>query len=314
MAEDLAADLGPLVEDGVQPVHNLAVVGGALDGIERTLQAHLRPGDPVAIEDPAYASVIDLLRTMSLPIVPIPVDGFGPGPAHLAKALARGVKAVVLTPRAANPIGAAFDRDRADDLAAVLADHPDALIIEDDHAGPVAGQPYRRAIPVGRRSWAVIRSVAKSLGPDLRVAGLVGDSTTVARVIGRQSLGPGWVSHLLQRTVAELMGDHDITTLLETASSHYTHRRTLVVDQLRGAGIDVEARSGLNVWVPVDDEARVVTAMANRGFAVRAGQPFRLATGPAIRLSTAAADEATLSDAATALVEVIDGGPPGRSV
>jgi DNA-binding transcriptional MocR family regulator len=46
---------------------------------------------------------------------------------------------VILTPRAQNPTGAALDERRARDLRKVLDDFPAVLLIEDDHAGPVAG-------------------------------------------------------------------------------------------------------------------------------------------------------------------------------
>src|SRR5438094_915777 len=81
----------------------LAVVGGALDGIERCLQANLRAGDAVAVEDPGFTSVFDLLASMHLRPVPVAVDERGPDPDALAGALGAGVHAFVLTPRAQNP-------------------------------------------------------------------------------------------------------------------------------------------------------------------------------------------------------------------
>ena len=41
-------------------------------------------------------------------------------------------------------------------------------------------------------------------------------------------------------------------------------------------GVESIGRSGLNVWIPVQDEQRVVAAVAAAGFAIRAGEPFRL--------------------------------------
>lgn len=302
-----------LAADGIDATH-LAVVGGALDGIERVLAARVRPGDRVAVEDPGYASVTELVLAMGLRPVPLPMDPFGPRPEGLGAALTSGVAAVIVTPRAQNPTGAALDIDRSAELRAMLARWPEVLVIEDDHAAWVAGQPYRSVIDPDRQQWATVRSVAKSLGPDLRLAAVVGDALTIQRVAGRLLLGPGWVSHLLQQVVVTMLSAPDARALLARAADAYRQRRLVLVDALAEGGLTVGARSGLNVWIPVDDEARVVAGMQHRGYAVRAGARFRQASAPGIRVSTAMVGPEVLAGVAEALLEVLGSRPRSRSV
>ena len=94
----------------------IAVTSGALDGIERALQANTRPGDLVAVEDPGFAGLFDLLRALGLALRPVPIDDRGMLPAELAAALGEGASAVVLNPRGQNPTGASLDQERAKEL------------------------------------------------------------------------------------------------------------------------------------------------------------------------------------------------------
>jgi len=270
-------------DDGL-PAGALAVVGGALDGIERVLQAHLRPGDRIALEDPGYVSVYDLVGALGLVPEPIAVDDRGLVPASLAHALRAKPAALILTPRAQNPTGAALDERRVRELRTVLDRHPGVLIVEDDHAGPVSGAPAL-TLCHGRTRWAIVRSVSKSLGPDLRVGLLLGDDTTIARVAGRQQIGPGWVSHILQAAVATLLGDRTTTSRLAKAAETYSERRRALIDALAVHGIAAHGVSGLNVWIPVAEETRIVTALAAAGYGVRAGERYRLKSPPAIRVT-----------------------------
>lgn len=275
-----------LGEDGVDST-SLAVVGGASDGMERVLQAHLRPGDKVAIEDPSFTRVIDLVGTMGLVPVPVAMDEFGMVQGALDRALAVGAEAVIVTPRAQNPTGAALDQTRTAELTSVLRDHAPVLVIEDDHAGPVAGTEAF-TLCTGRERWATVRSVSKFLGPDLRLAILAGDPVTIARVDGRQRIGTGWVSHVLQQIVAHLWSDPATALLFERAANEYAARRFALIDALLGHGIPAVGRSGLNVWVTLDEEAETTQALLQAGWAVAPGERYRLEAPPAIRVTAAA--------------------------
>lgn len=280
---ELAA--GRLDADGIDSA-NLAVVSGALDGVERIIGAWLRPGDRVAVEDPGYSPLLDLLSAMDLDAEPVSLDEHGVRPEALARAIGKGCQAALFVPRAQSPTGAAWDAERAEEITAVLAKAPELLVIEDDHAAEVAGAPAR-TVTSGRQKWAVIRSVSKTLGPDLRLAIMAGDPVTVARVEGRQALGAGWVSYLLQETVAELWQDPAVGRLLEQAAMTYTERRERLIDELADRGIAAAGQSGMAVWVPVADEVSTTSALLDRGWAVAPGERFRIASGPAIRIGIA---------------------------
>lgn len=262
------------------------VVGGAMDGIERVLRAHLRSGDRVAVEDPGYSGVLDLLAAMGIEPYPVRMDGEGMLPDALAEALRSGVSAVIVTPHAQNPTGASITPARAADLRSVLDPSPEVIVVEDDHLGFGADLPYGTLVD-RRPHWAYVRSVSKTLGPDLRVALLAGDPVTVSRVEGRLSLGTGWVSGVLQRLVAALWTDPSVTALMTRAARTYSARREELIEALRRRNVTAVGPSGLNVWIPVAKESPVVAGLFEKGWAVRAGEAYRLTAPPAVRVTTA---------------------------
>lgn len=276
--------------DGI-PTDGIGVVGGARDAIERILAAHLPPGDRVAVEDPGFAGIFELLDAFGLATVAVAVDEAGMLPDSLEQALGTGVRAVLVVPRAQNPTGAAMDEARTIELRNVLDARPRTLLVEDDHAGPVAGAPARTLWSESRECWAVIRSVSKSLGPDLRLALVAADPDTIARVEDRQLVGPGWVSHLLQRLVAHLLEDPEVDRLTDRAASTYAARRNSLLAALEDLGIAAQGRSGTNVWIPVPDEVSVTRGLAEAGWAVAPGEHFRIASPSGIRVTTAGLDE-----------------------
>lgn len=285
--------------DGV-PDGPPVVVSGSLDAVERVLTAHLKPGDTVAVEDPGWGRTLDLVPALGLRTVPVGVDDEGPLPDDVRSVLEAGARAVIVTDRAQNPTGAAVSARRARALRSVLREHPRTLLIEDDHGHGIVDVPLHPLAGVTRH-WAFVRSVAKAYGPDLRLAVLTGDGVTVDRVRGRQRLGPGWVSLLLQRAVARLWADGAVDPRAVAAA--YGGRRDALIDALARRGVTAHGRSGMNVWVPVPDETGAVARLLHAGWAVAPGARFRMSAAPGIRItvSTLTAEETGhLADAVAA--------------
>lgn len=309
--DPVVADLARLARadleaDGV-PAGPVAVTSGALDGIERVLAAHLRPGDAVAVEDPGWAALLDLAAALGLKVLPVAVDDEGPVPAAVERALAEGARALVVTARAQNPTGAAVSAPRARELRELLAGRPGVLVIDDDHGHGIVDLPLCPLSGVTRH-WALIRSTAKAYGPDLRLAVLTGDAVTLDRVRGRQRLGPGWVSRLLQYAVVELWasGAVDRTAVARA----YGLRRDGLITALAERGVRAYGRSGMNVWLPVADETAVVTRLLAAGWAVTAGARFRVESGPGVRITVsglALSEVGALADAVAAAVRPAPG-------
>jgi DNA-binding transcriptional MocR family regulator len=297
--ETIAIDA--FARDGVDG--EIAVTAGALDAIERALATELRAGDAVVVEDPGWPRIADLVHALGLRTAPAAVDERGLVPAQLEAALRGGARAAIVTPRGQNPTGAAVDPRRGEELRRVLRAHPDVLVVEDDFVAGVAGAAY---VPIhagdGRR--AVVRSLSKLIGPDLRLALVCGDPLTIARIEGRQRLGPGWISRLLQQLAALVLADPLTGALLDRAERTYAERRTALVEALRDRGIGACGDTGLSVWVPLADEAAAVRELLVAGWAVSPGERYRFRSSPGIRITTAALDVTDAEPVADALARL----------
>ncbi|WP_229899917.1 aminotransferase class I/II-fold pyridoxal phosphate-dependent enzyme, partial [Streptomyces hiroshimensis] len=257
--------------DGVPSAH-VTFAHSALDCVARLLSTELRPGDAVAMEDPGYHHLLDLVPALGLRIVPVGVDDEGMRPEELRTAVRGGVRAVICSPRAQNPYGGCFSAARRDALAAVLAEAPEVLVVENDYTAEICGAPLYSLTAGGRLArWAQVRTVTKHLGPDLRWAALACDATTLARHDGRLLLTSGWVSHVLQEAVAGLLTDPGARALVDEARAAYAERREALIGELALRGIPAHGGGGLNVWVPVRDEAAVVNGLRSSGWWVAAG-------------------------------------------
>ncbi|SDS27382.1 aminotransferase class I/II-fold pyridoxal phosphate-dependent enzyme [Microbacterium paraoxydans] len=287
-----------IAEDQPRPFR-LSVTAGAVDAVERLLAQTLVHGDRVGLEDPCFLSSIQTARLAGYAPVAIPVDEEGMTVEGVREALESGVRAIVCTPRAHNPTGASITPSRAEELREVLAPHPHVLVIEDDHFSLLSPTPYATIIGPAQERWALVRSVSKFLGPDMRLALTASDPVTAERLALRLSPGTMWVSHVMQQLAATMLRDEGVHRLVAEAGARYAARNRSFAALASARGLDVAAESGLNVWVDVREDAGVVAArLAHRGWLVRPGSEFALedesASGHHLRLTVHDLDDADL--------------------
>jgi len=260
------------------PAEELMVVDGAMDGLDLVSRSLLRFGDRVVVEHPGFPPLLDLLESIGVDVVGVPVDDAGLRPEPLTEALRSPIAAVFLQPRAQNPTGASMTGQRARDLAPILA-QAGMPVVEDDSAGAVAA-----TAPISLGQWIPdqvihIRSFSKSHGPDLRLAAMGGPSELLREILHRRQLGQGWSSRLLQRVLLSLLIDPAAVADVDHARDEYTRRRGTLVAALKARDVEVASGDGLNLWVPVHDESAAIVRLASQGVGVTPGTPFDVLPG-----------------------------------
>ena len=288
----------------------LTVVDGAMDALDRILSSVARIGDTIAVEDPGFPPILDLVEQIGATAVPVTLDDEGIIPADLVRALTTRPVALILQPRAHNPTGTSMSPRRTAELARVLASSA-VIVIEDDHSGDIAWAP-----PVSLGSFLPertvhIRSFSKSHGPDLRLAAVGGSGNIISQVVERRLLGPGWSSRLLQAVLLEMLRDPHTVQTVADARDEYANRRSTMSERLRSFGVGHRGSDGINMWVDVADERSALLSLAVRGIGVAPGTPFEVAPsgGAHLRVTVGlVADEH--EQVAQFLAEAAHGYPP----
>ncbi|MDU3363081.1 MAG: aminotransferase class I/II-fold pyridoxal phosphate-dependent enzyme [Klebsiella sp.] len=254
---------------------NLA--SGAIDALERLLSALLLPGDGVVVEDPCFLSSINMVRYAGFTPCPVAVD--------------------------------ALTETRAHALREVLARYPQVLAIVDDHFALLSATPWHSPLPASTQRWALVRSMSKTLGPDLRLAFIASDADTSAALRQRLNAGSQWVSHLLQDlTLACLTDEAFIASMTETRRHYRQQNEKLAAALARHGHSHATPGDGLNFWLPLPAASQpYALRLARAGWLVREGEIFGVRT-PAhgLRLSLGRLSDAEISRLAADIALVLN--------
>lgn len=268
----------------------------------------------VAVEEPGYQTIYDTIERAGYRLVGMEVDEQGAVPASLDAALHAGAHAALFTPRVHNPTGASWTIGRLAALADVLAAHPDVIAVEDDHLADLATTSAGSLINDRRIDERVvyIRSFAKTIAPDLRMAAAVARPRLRAMLAEAKSFADGWSSRLVQQALANILADDELPQVLATARSAYAARRTAALEiltpQLAPVGGMASGCDGVNLWVhlpPGTDALEVIEHAAAHGVLAAPGEPFfiRPGHGDVVRLSIGQVNAEQAATAAAVLAQ-----------
>ncbi|KJE77913.1 HTH-type transcriptional regulatory protein GabR [Ferrimicrobium acidiphilum DSM 19497] len=250
---------------------DLTIVDGALDAVDRllgTIPSHQRA---VVLEEPNFPALYDLVERHGLEIRSVAIDHEGMSADGLRVELAKGgVGVVLLQPRSQNPTGYSLSESRAREIANVVGQYPEVLVVEDDHSGLLCTESLWTMAETLGTQVAYILSFSKSHGPDLRLAALFAHRDLVDELNRRRTLGPSWSSKLLQATLNQMLNNPATSDLILEAQHAYAQRRAAVADLFRIA----PTGSGINVWVDSPDSLSALLQLTHHHIRVAPGASF----------------------------------------
>ncbi len=270
-------------QDGrITDVAQIHVTAGAHQAISLALGACTRPGDAVALEDPNYPGIFDILDRLGVRALRVPADRAGLLPAALERALDQdGAKVVYLQAGPHNPTGRVPAPGRLRALAEVF-DRYDATVVEDTalaglcFAGPVRPEMAdlcRRAVVVS------VGSLSKVAWGGLRIGWLRGPAPLVERTMHLRL-----ANDLGASVPAQLLALQLLPGLEELAERRRATLQTSVQRAVERLAADLptwtvtEPEGGSVLWaaLPVADSGPFVQLASRHGVHIAPGSVARV--------------------------------------
>jgi GntR family transcriptional regulator/MocR family aminotransferase len=242
----------------------ILVTLGAQNALYMLCSLLVKPGTPVAIEEPGYPDIRNILNLMLADIRPTPVDNDGIRVDQLGDAAITFV-----TPSHQAPTNATMSLERRYDLLAWAAEN-DGLIIEDDYEFETnytsTPTPALKSLKQSDRVLYV-GSLSKSLMPGLRLGFMVGPKDLIAEARALRRLmfrhPPGNNQRVLALFLS--LGHHDavVARLHRTYSARSRVMRTALDRHFPGWS-QTPGFGGTSYWLrgPEALDSRVLAAAA----------------------------------------------------
>ncbi len=286
-----AGKLRTALADMLRTTRNLAVTSdnicltqGTQMALHLAASALIRPGDVVLVERLSYPPAWAIFRALGARIEVVDIDQDGCKTDHVeALCKTHPVRLIYVTPHHQFPTTVSMRADRRQKLLLLAARHHFTVIEEDyDHEYHFEGRPY---LPLAsdpqQRNVIYIGSLSKLLGSSFR-CGFIAAPVNLIEVLNRNLLLMSTQSDaVMQKMLADLIGDGELRKHLRRASKLYRLRKEALQDGLHTAfGEEISVRNpegGLALWVEFDKRIRVDTLAkhaADKKLFIRSGRQF----------------------------------------
>lgn len=259
-----------LAKEGIntaEEVNGVVIASGFQVSLNLVLSALTRPGDTIAVEDPTFNSILNLLDARRIRTVGIPMQPDGLDVEHLERLLKRGKAGerpslLITIPTLHNPTGITMSRAKRERVIE-LAQRYSLPVVEDHWAMLMPGdgkrEPSLKTLDTG--GYVVqIGSFSKCFLPGTRVAWLVVPSALAVSFVRAKRALDRSDSYFLQTLVYEFIRKGYLDLHLRKVERIYRARRELMDELMRQHfPSDVTWRrptGGLSYWVELPPQLR----------------------------------------------------------
>lgn len=310
LAESTRGDLTPAT------AHDVVIAPGSQSALASIFRALVPPGQQLLIESPTYWGAVHAADQAGVRLVPVATDGSGPDPEELDRVFREtGARAFYAQPNFANPTGAQWSPERAEEVLEVVRTHG-AFLIDDDWAHDFGIDTESRPLAGLDDNGHIVylRSLTKSMSPTIRVAAVIARGPARDRILSDRTAESMYVSALLQQAAMEVVADPGWRSHRRRLRQQLRLRRDALLDALAAEAPDLRVEAvpagGLHLWVRLPDGTdadQVVEDAARRGVWVSAGREWfpAEAAAPYLRLTFTGSDPARFPAAARVLGGVL---------
>lgn len=281
------------------PGDDLIVTNGCQQALDLIARVLLRAGDAVAIEDPVYPGIRNLLAGMGVQLVGVPVGADGVDIAQMERALERErLRLVIVTSNFQNPTGATLpEASRRALLHAARA--KGVPVVENDAYGELRyeGEPVAAVKQLDDRGGTVLLgSFSKVSFPGLRVGWALGPKALIDRMRQAKETSDLHTDQLSQAVLLEFAESGRLAAhrarILEAGSKRLRATLDACREYLPAGTRWTRPQGGMNVWVRLPeplDAAALLPRAQKEGVAYLPGRYFGVSRQDvaALRLSFA---------------------------